>query len=212
MPMFYSPFKLLEIIKQSSTVPQSTAQTHDVNWFMSTEGKRAYDQASTVTQKALYFYEYLRCVSKIEASVEASEFLQKVAFIMANSMDNSNLEFAGYPNMLDETKNPILALIKSDHYYDGRIVADMLAALHHESDSDNYLKPEKKPYLHLEYAENGQYSDMYKIERNIIWMLATGESAGPFNYSSDFDFYGEFYDEEDELDYDEEDEEDEEDE
>lgn len=47
--------------------------------------------------------------------------------------------------------------------------AVLLAALDGENDIEGYFSPLQKAYLKLTYSTDGTYSDMQKIERNIIW-------------------------------------------
>ena len=92
---------------------------------------------------------------------------------MANSMDQSNLPFAGYPNILDKDKNPFIGLVedgfvspKNNKNFE---TAVLLAALDGENDIEGYFSPLQKAYLKLTYSTDGTYSDMQKIERTIIW-------------------------------------------
>ena len=120
----------------------------------------------------MYFFDYLVTVAK---SNKNREILYRTAYIMANSMDSSSLEFAGYPNILDSTKNPLVYFIKNNsskikYNTDKTAVGLMLlAALNHEEDATKYVQAKYKPYTRLTYCEvKGSMTDKYKIERDII--------------------------------------------
>ena len=120
--------------------------------------------------KTIFFYNYLCCVSPQKKNLD---FLERIAFIMANSMDQSNLPFAGYPNILDKDKNPFIRLaedgFKSPENDKDFETAVLLAVLHGENEIEGYFSPLQKTYLKLTYSTDGTYSDIQKIERNIIW-------------------------------------------
>ena len=124
----------------------------------------------------MFFYNYL---SQISTQKQPPAFLSKIAFVMANSMVNSKLPFAGYPNILLSNLNPFIDLVESglttfeksdeDDELDNEFTALLLATLHGKSDISNYYLMSQKPYLNLNYPTNRIYSDMQKIERDIIW-------------------------------------------
>lgn len=176
MSLFFSPSRLLEIMKDKETI-QSYLIPCTKEWYFSEAGHQAYNKASTVPDKTVFFYNYLYCISPQKNNLL---FLERIAFIMANSMDQSNLPFAGYPNILDEGKNPFVAFVetgvelpKENNSQKGLAkkmeTALLLAVLRGESSIEEYLLPPKKPYLKLTYPTDGTYSDIQKIERNIIW-------------------------------------------
>ena len=169
MSSLTSPLKLIEIIKDKAGI-QDYLIPRTREWFFSETGHQAYNRAHTVPDKTVYFYNYLCCISPHKKNLD---FLERIAFIMANSMDQSNLPFAGYPNILDKDKNPFIGLVedgfvspKNNKNFE---TAVLLAALDGENDIEGYFSPLQKAYLKLTYSTDGTYSDMQKIERNIIW-------------------------------------------
>lgn len=186
MTILSTPFKLLEIVKDKEAV-QAYLTLRTKEWFFSEAGHQAYDKASTVPDKTIFFYNYLCCISPQKKNLD---FLERVAFIMANSMDLSNLPFAGYPNILDKDKNPFIGLAESgfaspENNKDFE-TAVLLAVLHGENDVEGYFSSAQKTYLKLTYSTEGTYSDIQKIERNIIWSGECDENNKlhnpPFNY------------------------------
>jgi hypothetical protein len=169
MPLFSTLFKLIGIIKDKEAV-QDYLIPRTREWFFSENGHQAYNKASTVPDKTIFFYNYLCCISPQKKNLD---FLERIAFIMANSMDQSNLPFAGYPNILDKDKNPFIKLAEDgfaapENNKDFE-TAVLLAVLHGENDIESYFSLAQRTYLKLTYSADGMYSDTQKIERAIIW-------------------------------------------
>lgn len=66
-------------------------------------------------------------------------------------------------------------------------IARLLCALHKEKHPKDYLFPDRKPIEKLAQRNaDGSFSDMYKIERDIIWVFNADNtnnfSVGPFTY------------------------------
>lgn len=174
-----SPKRLIDIISGNSLL-EERLNRYDADWFFTKAGKKAYKQASTPAKKVLYFYDYLTAVYKAEEAKKTSyrtyqddDQLSKkhyqLAYILATCIDSSSLEFAGYPNILDPEKNPLIKCVKND-----KTSTDYLLAALNSDDTVNaemYYKIEEKPYTHLTYIDkNGDMSDMYKLQRYIIAM------------------------------------------
>ena len=144
--------------------------THEETWYFSSEGKQVYDGLSSLSDKTHFFYNYLRVIEGKSNFDSASSLLFRIAYIMANSMVDSNLGFAGYPNILDENKNPFIFYATHaprrdwGEDRDDDISLDVLDTLHEEFDAEKVL---------CFCDENEQPSDLYKIERDIILMFTT---------------------------------------
>ena len=169
MGFFHSPMKLIRLIKDSGSIAKELKEK-DADWYFSKEGEKAYKNAKTPAQKTMYFFDYLMAVSK---SKDNRDILYRVAYIMANSMDSSSLEFGGYPNILDSTKNPLVNYIETTTFISsiGKTYygLELLAALNHETNSKKFHYTKHKPYTRLTYCEaDGSMTDKYKIERDII--------------------------------------------
>ena len=111
MGFFYSPMKLIELIKNSNSIANELKE-NDADWYFSKEGEAAYKNATSPAQKTMYFFDYLLAIAK---SKDNRDVLYRIAYIMANSMDSSSLEFAGHPNILDPAKNPLVHYIKNNY-------------------------------------------------------------------------------------------------
>lgn len=185
MSAFYSPLKLIKLLKDSRSIAEELEE-RNVDWYFSRKGEKAYNEAKTPAQKTIYFFNYLIAVSKLEKEENKYSLppdkecdrksLYYCAYVMANSMDSSSLEFAGYPNILKPEKNPLVDYIKSNGIPDSG--AAVLAALNHEKDEKKYVEPEFKPYSRLTYCNpDGSVNDKYKIERDIIGTFYAGRSG-----------------------------------
>ena len=178
------------------------------SWYFSPEGKQAYENLSSFADKTHFFYNYLRVIEGKSDIDSASSFLFKIAYIMASSMVDSKLEFAGYPNILDAKKNPFIYYAarapRHDWGYHEDLSLDTLDVLH--------SKFEVKGDLCF-CDENEQAIDLYKIERDIILMFAQGYYSSETDildvYSRvldnalgiDQDIYYNDYEDEDDNDY-----------
>ena len=202
MALFSKLSEAIKILKNTGTI-KADMTPHPEKWYFSEAGHRAYGQAKTLAEKMRYFFDYLLAVSPKK---QKPEFLQRVAFIMAHSMEHSGMPFAGYPNILDKKLNPLVALIKNGYVSpemescSGPIVPEdfdtaiLLTKIHQKSGDEAGFQAEvednfsivKKPYLKFDYSTNGIYTDIQKIERDIIWSRKLDEenelSRPPFCY------------------------------
>lgn len=170
---FFGP--IIKVV--NSMFPQKPAlkDCYSESWYFSSEGKSAYESLSSVCEKTLFFMNYLRCIQNKKNNPDVVEILYKIAFVMSNSMVDSNLEFGGYPNILNQDKNPFVYYVKHNllnHEYvpiycEETLPLVLLKLLHYGPDnkSDNA----DIPYGIITFCEeNEPISDMYKIERDII--------------------------------------------
>ena len=84
---------------------------NQANWFLSEQGKKAFDNCKNLEERSVFIYSYLK---KIAAnSLNKDSFLFRIAFLLANSVHSSKAEYANYPELLDESKNPFVAYVKN---------------------------------------------------------------------------------------------------
>lgn len=191
MGFFISPTKLIDIIRNKEKI--NDCELFSSEWFTSTDGHNAYKNADTLFKKVSFYYEYLLSVALDKKNTEA---LWKIAFIMADSIENSSLEFGRYPDILNPKKNPLVAytvyeVMANNSAGDdfGAIDASqLLCALHKEKFPNNYIYSCRKPYSRLtNIKSDSMTSDLYKVEREIIWAFCVNTSdkldIGPFTYS-----------------------------
>lgn len=182
---FEYPKNIIQLLKNKQEIlDRLEKECREEKWYFSTEGKKEYESLSSLAQKTHFFLNYLVSIAK---TPDCREYLYRIAFVMANSMVNSELDFGGYPNVLDEDKNPLVRYIKnetlvSDDEYRGTYCGIFLCVLHtgSEKQSDMYIYKDK-PYTRISYCkENEPLTDMYKIERDIIWAFSVEESKNTF--------------------------------
>ena len=113
MGVFYSPMRLIELIKNKGSITEINKK-HGADWYFTKEGEKAYTDAKTPAQKTMYFFDYLQAV--VESTDIVEEIVYSVAYVMANSVDSSSLDFAGYPNILDTDKNPLIKCLKTPKF------------------------------------------------------------------------------------------------
>ena len=182
MGFFHSPAKLFSLLLRKDAIVKKQKEEPS-DWYFSKAGRKAFENATTPAQKTLYFFNYL-CLAAQEGSNR--NVLYKLAYVMSHSVENSSLPYAGYPDIIDPEKNPLVKLVKSKQLpamYPELYVTEFLDALHSEgSVSSN----KDRPYLALSYPEeNGEVSDLYRIERDIIWCFqatSQGTLVSPYTY------------------------------
>ena len=178
---------------------EQTAQRSGTGWFLSEDGHRAYAAAGTTGEKTRYFFEYLRGLGQ----KTPDRVLYKLAYIMADSMDVANGQFAGWPTILQADVNPFIKLVADGTLQPaermkraliergtfGRSVSEqektscrwwiidqLLCALHGVS-----------PCRRVAYEELQDVSAddcdlyLYRIEREIIWMFGDDAIAGVYS-------------------------------
>ncbi len=166
-----SPAKVLKVFKvfinlNAITADSKIAGSHPNKWFFSKEGEKAYHNARTLARKFDYFYDYLRSIEEVLDVDNKEKMLACIAFTMAHSMDSSSLEFAGYPNILDPEKNPVIKSLKEEGM---PFLAVILPALL-QVDRKELYSSMSSPYQFLvEDGEDPVTLDMYKIQRDLIF-------------------------------------------
>ena len=168
---FCSPIKLVKLIMSApATVEQINSYAKKTSaWYMSEEGKAAYQEATTPTAKMRFFQSYLREISKADKKIDAL-----MAYVITYYVDGTSLPFASFPDILDPKKNPLIKIIREKEFsYDKRAECgiEILNALLGGSPSDvaAWYNPSKRSYKRLEVCSNNQNpSDMYKLQRCII--------------------------------------------
>jgi len=190
MGFFQSPIKLINILLKQKDINNCVRKSS--GWFFSEEAKNEYRCYTTVSQKAEFFFEYLFSIAKTKDNLNA---LYNIAFVMADSMVDSNLEFGGLSNVMNPDLNPLVAYVKEsiivkgtkDCDYGNVYASELLCALHKEKKPNNYILPGRNGYLRLaKQNPDGSFPDMYKIERDIIWSFCNDREnnlcIGPFAY------------------------------
>lgn len=79
------------------------------SWFFSNEGQAKFSSLTSIAERAIFIFSYLRrfTINKMEVN----NILFETSFLLANSVFNSQLPYHTYPALLDEKKNPFIAFL-----------------------------------------------------------------------------------------------------
>ena len=189
MKFFQSPIQLVKLIVSAPTIVSQIKnyQKQTSAWYMSEEGKAAYQKATTFTAKMRFFQTYLNTIKKEETDRNISAL---TAYVIICGVEGTSLPFASFPDILDPTKNPLVKIFGEKEFsYDNRAECgvEMLNALLGGSSSSplKWYNPEKRPYERLAVCSNNQSpSDMYKLQRCIIGAFdcLRGQTMSPYVY------------------------------
>lgn len=121
MSLFVSPKKLASAVRKDSNGFQEYQKS--AAWFLTAEGKQAFEKAETLADKVLFYYKMLLSTApvfkKSTYSLHSSDlfstvhsgdrpdpkaYAMRIAWIMADAMTYSRQPFAGWPNIV-ETKD-----------------------------------------------------------------------------------------------------------
>ncbi len=182
MGFFRSPMTLIGLSMQRKKIV-AELEGHAPEWYFTQEGEQAYNNAKTKADKVLYFFDYLNAVAGSRGNRDT---LYRAAYVMANSMDSSSLDFSGYPNILKTDKNPLVRTAALKPCEPAVFGLMSLSILHGSDNASDYLEAKACPYKFLTYsADDGSMSDLYKIERDIIGAFCLEEDGGyvpPYMY------------------------------
>ena len=81
----------------------------DKQWFLSDEGGKEFAALSSVGDRAVFIYSYLKTFA--DDSFEKENVLFKTSFLLADAIFNSDVPYSTYPSILDEKVNPFIAFI-----------------------------------------------------------------------------------------------------
>ena len=89
--------------------------TKEASWFLSGEGTRAYAALSSLEERAIFVYSYLRQI--VNEDFEKDSVLFKTSFLIADALSGSVLPYAQYPDVINPSKNPFVAFLKNSKKY-----------------------------------------------------------------------------------------------
>ena len=186
MAIFYSPMKLIALLKETKTV-EKAFRPKTPEWFSSAEGEKAYKAAKTLTEKTEFFLDYFIAVRP--DVTESYDVLYRAAYIMASAVDGSSLPYARYPDILDSTLNPIVRFVRLNSLTSKDMTVNglmLLAEVIGELDTKILIDEKYKPHELLTYCSDGKMTDEYKLEREIIGMFcdASKELFPPYVYDA----------------------------
>lgn len=77
-------------------------------WFLSDAGRKALADTRTTVELTDYTYHYLKAIMANKTLLD-DEGVYRLAFMLADSVANSNQPYAGKENLLNETVHPFIA-------------------------------------------------------------------------------------------------------
>ncbi|MBP3600274.1 MAG: hypothetical protein J6J30_04250 [Clostridia bacterium] len=98
------------------------------DWFLSDEGGNFFASLSSLEERTLYIYSYLKLVAK--ECFDKKNTLFKIAFFFADAVYNSNKSYSKYPNILNLQLNPFLKYLEqADEFYGNEITYIIFTAI-----------------------------------------------------------------------------------
>ena len=146
---------VIELLKKGPSVFGAVSS----EWFFSEDGKKAYDEAKTLLQKTMFFFDYLSALDRSSKEIETM-----LAYILASAVDGSSLEFAKYPDILNPEKNPLIPK-KGERFYSP---LDMLESLHKKYEDKPIKDIDVNQVYSMCWGGSAEICDMYRLERLIL--------------------------------------------
>ncbi len=183
-------------------------------WYLSAEGKKAYESTKTKAERIEYFRAYITAFA-CEQSEDIKKLLEgtrarlpqeqknfernsfAIAYVMANSVDGASLKYGKYPEILSADENPLLKCIKNfptimcnatEKEY-GTISCYFLEAMRGMSPSVLI----NEPYGYKALREPNLRDAAYKVERDLlaVFRYDIQKDGGFFPYEIPMNFVSE---------------------
>lgn len=106
-------------------------------WFLSEEGGKSFTALSSLEERAIFIYSYLK--SAVNEGFEKENTLFKIAFFFADAVYCSNKPYSQYPAILNFQSNPFLRYLENADKYYGKEITYMIftAILQGKADPTN---------------------------------------------------------------------------
>lgn len=119
----------------------------DKQWFLSEEGGKAFAALTSIGDRAVFLYSYL--VNIASDSLEKQNATFKTAFLLADAVYGSDVEYSSYENLLNEKTNPFVAFLANAKrkYTDEQLYCIYLSFIHGVAD----------PFKKDEWIYNDEY-------------------------------------------------------
>lgn len=110
---------------------------HPTGWYLSDEGVKQYEGLSSLEERTLFLYRYLRTIAN--DSFEQDNALMRVAFLLADGVAGSYAPYKAYPDLLLPEKNPLVMYLKNAKKYPGLkpLYVVLMAVLQGKADPTN---------------------------------------------------------------------------
>lgn len=107
----------------------------ETKWFLSQEGAERFSALSSLEERIIFIYSYLKGV--VNENFDKNHMLFKMAFFFADAVYNSNEEYAKYPQILQKEHNPFMAYLmnESTRQNDKKTYLILTSILHQKADA-----------------------------------------------------------------------------
>lgn len=90
----------------------------DSAWFLSPAGSKVFSDLTSLEDRSVFLYSYLRTVAKPE--FEQDRILFKIAFFLADGVMGSSLPYQSYPDVIHPGKNPFVSYVARTEHFPGQ--------------------------------------------------------------------------------------------
>lgn len=87
-------------------------------WFLSAEGEKAFFALSSLEDRTVFIYSYLKAA--VNPCFEEDNTLFKLAFFFADALYGSDKPYGNYPAILSPESNPFLQYLTKAKTFDGK--------------------------------------------------------------------------------------------
>ena len=100
------------------------------SWFLSKNGFEKYSMLSSLEERTVFIYSYLKMV--VNMCFENDNTLFKMAFLFADAIYNSDVQYALYPQIIQQ-ENPFFAYLQNaDNCLDNKNMYIVLTSILHD--------------------------------------------------------------------------------
>lgn len=151
-------------------------------WYFTAEAKEKYDALKTVFDKTWFIYLYIRCAHKQNYMLKDEKELKafKIAYVLASALDGTSLPMSSYPDIINEDKNPLIGIATDQSKYQYKKDGELLKEI-----CTTFKLGTAGKYSVLVKANDGEYTEKYKLQRMILWLLADSETLEKGAYDID---------------------------
>lgn len=97
-------------------------------WFLSGEGEKAFFALSSLEERTMFFYSYLK--TAVKDRFDKGNTLFKMAFFFADAIYTSETPYSQFPTILDADSNPFLQYLENaDKFYGNEITYMIFTAI-----------------------------------------------------------------------------------
>lgn len=164
-------------------------------WFLSQEGEKCFFALSSLEERTMFFYAYLKAT--VKDRFDEGNTLFKMAFFFADAIFTSKKPYSKFPEILNADSNPFLQYIENaDKFYGAKITYMIFTAILQEkvntgnaaewiydgdfleaedlwdklSEKDIEYLPAGKAYMVNPASYNTEENDAF-LQLEIVWMF-----------------------------------------